>query len=205
LCSRGDFDHVSIRHPRTEEMPLKPIDKSSLWWLALLALAPFAAMMLSSGGSRSGKKSYLSKEEDEPPARAASASGGASAPLPLPLPVSTSSAATTATVPGPVSAGTLALDSATNAVATQVRLLQENREADFRATFLPSVAISADQWAACRKRVSATVVLPDWASATDETVSGHRVKRVAVLGAVATGFHELDGRWLADRVWCSPP
>jgi hypothetical protein len=96
------------------------------------------------------------------------------------------------------------LSSPRQTVDTQMKLLAEGRDGEFRATFLPGVAISADQIEACRKRVANTVVRPDWEMAEDVLVNGHRVRRVSMFGKSMTGFHDVQGKWLADAVWCVP-
>ena len=58
--------------------------------------------------------------------------------------------------------------------------------------------------AGCRKKVASAVVMPDWEMAENEVVNGRRVRRVSMFGKSMTGFHEIDGRWLADAAWCVP-
>jgi hypothetical protein len=96
------------------------------------------------------------------------------------------------------------LDFPQSTVETQLRLLHENRDADFRATFLPTVAVTPEAIAACKKRIDQVPVKPDWEMAEDAFVDGHAVKRVSMFGKSMTGFHDLGGKWLADAVWCVP-
>ncbi len=71
---------------------------------------------------------------------------------------------------------------------------------------LPAVQpqVTADAFAACRKRVRQVPVRPDWEMAEASASGGHRVIRVSMFGKSMTGFHEVDGRWLADALWCLP-
>ncbi len=91
-------------------------------------------------------------------------------------------------------------------VSTQVRLLQEGNDEAFRETFLPSVRdkVTPDAIAACRKRLSEVRVQPDWEKADDTVVDGHKVQSVSMWGKGLTGFHDVDGKWLADGLWCVP-
>ena len=99
-----------------------------------------------------------------------------------------------------------ALASPRDAVQTQLRLLEAGERDVFRETFLPSVQpqVTAAAFAACRKRVSQAPVRPDWETAEVSASGGHRVLRVSMLGKSTTGFHEVNGRWLADALWCLP-
>jgi hypothetical protein len=92
------------------------------------------------------------------------------------------------------------------AVQTAVRLLESGNQDLFRDTFLPSVQpqVTADAFAACRRRVSQAPVRPDWEMAEHVTSAGRRVVRVSIFGKSMTGFHEVGGRWLADALWCIP-
>jgi len=91
-------------------------------------------------------------------------------------------------------------------VQTQVRLLAGGNPDLFRQTFLPSVQpqVTAEAFEACRKRVGQAPVQPDWEMAETGTSGGHRIVRVSMFGKSMTGFHQVDGRWLADAVWCVP-
>lgn len=102
----------------------------------------------------------------------------------------------------------LDLQSAESTVTTQARLLRDGRDDEFIATFLPSVRARLTPRALerCRARVvtSGIPLRPDWEVADESVEDGHRVRRVSIYGHETTGFHEIDGRWLADRAWCVP-
>ena len=91
-------------------------------------------------------------------------------------------------------------------VQTELRLLEAGKQELFRQTFLRSVQpqVTAEAFEACRKRVQQVLVRPDWETAKPGKSRGHRVVRVSIFGKSMTGFHEVDGRWLADAVWCLP-
>ena len=91
-------------------------------------------------------------------------------------------------------------------VQTALQLLESGDQDRFRETFLPSVQpqLTADAFAACRRRVRQVLVRPDWEMAEEVTSAGHRIVRVSMFGKSMTGFHEVDGRWLADALWCLP-
>ena len=91
-------------------------------------------------------------------------------------------------------------------VSTQVRLVEEGDDADFRQTFIPAIRDkeTPDAIAACRKRLAQVRVQPDWEMAEDAVENGERVERVSMWGKSMTGFHEQNGRWLADALWCVP-
>ena len=99
-----------------------------------------------------------------------------------------------------------ALASPQTAVQTALRVLESGDLDLFRQTFLPSVQpqVTADAFAACRRRVRQVPVRPDWEMAEQVTSAGHRVVRVSMFGKSMTGFHDVDGRWLADAPWCLP-
>jgi hypothetical protein len=99
-----------------------------------------------------------------------------------------------------------ALASPQAAVQTALRLLDSGDLDLFRETFLPSVQpqVTPDAFAACRRRVRQVPVRPDWEVGEQATSAGHRVVRVSMFGKSMTGFHDVDGRWLADAVWCLP-
>jgi hypothetical protein len=99
-----------------------------------------------------------------------------------------------------------ALASPQSAVQTALRLLDSGDLDLFRETFLPSVQpqVTPDAFAACRRRVRQAPVRPDWEVAEESTSAGHRVVRVSIFGKSMTGFHDVDGRWLADALWCLP-
>jgi hypothetical protein len=106
----------------------------------------------------------------------------------------------------PVGLDPVMLASPTATVQTELRLLEVGNADLFRQTFLPSVQpqVTAEAFAACRRRVQQVPVRPDWETAEAGTSGGHRVVRVSMFGKSMTGFHEVDGRWLADGVWCLP-
>jgi hypothetical protein len=110
----------------------------------------------------------------------------------------------TASTPARLEAVILASPQVT--VQTQLRLLAGGNPDLFRQTFLPSVQpqVTAEAFEACRKRVDQVPVQPDWEMAETGTSGGHRVVRVSMFGKSMTGFHQVDGRWLADAVWCLP-
>ncbi|MHB1843662.1 MAG: hypothetical protein ACYCWW_02345 [Deltaproteobacteria bacterium] len=93
-----------------------------------------------------------------------------------------------------------------SAVSTQVRLLEEGRDQEFKATFMPDVQdqLTPDAIEACRKRLAQVRVQPDWEMAEDGAADGHKVERVSMFGKSMTGFHDMNGQWLADAVWCLP-
>ena len=92
-------------------------------------------------------------------------------------------------------------------VATQLALLEKGSDADFRATFLPSVQpeLTSEAIARCREHMRGRPLRPHWAMAEESVEDGKRVVRVSMFGKSLTGFHE-DAReqWLADSVWCLP-
>lgn len=102
----------------------------------------------------------------------------------------------------------LELDSAESTVRTQTALLRDRRDEEFTDTFLPAIRgqLTARALARCRQRVitSNRGIAPDWETAEETLEDGHRVRRVSIFGHETTGFHEVDGRWLADRLWCVP-
>lgn len=125
----------------------------------------------------------------------------AARPAAPPAPVTPTSAANT-----PAGLDPVMLASPQAAVQTQLRLLEGGNPNLFRQTFLPSVQpqVTAETFEACRKRVRQVPVRPDWQTAEATTSGGHRVLRVSMFGKSMTGFHQVDGRWLADALWCLP-
>ena len=92
-------------------------------------------------------------------------------------------------------------------VATQLALLEKGSDADFRATFLPSVQpeLTSETIARCREHMRGRPVKPHWAMAEESVEGGKRVVRVSMFGKSLTGFHEsAPDQWLADHVWCLP-
>jgi hypothetical protein len=109
-----------------------------------------------------------------------------------------------ANVPAGLDAAALASPQAT--VQTELRLLEAGEQELFRQTFLAHVQaqVTNEAFAACRRRVRQVPVRPDWEMAEAGATAGHRVVRVSMFGKSMTGFHEVDGRWLADALWCLP-
>lgn len=104
----------------------------------------------------------------------------------------------------------LDLSTPERAIETQVELLRTANYNAFRETFLPSVQLQLTDRVldACRLAVVASGrgVEPNWARADNVVENGHAVRRVPVLRPddAFTGFHQIDGRWLADFPWCEP-
>lgn len=98
------------------------------------------------------------------------------------------------------------LSSAEATVKSAVAALVAGRDRDFADTFLPDVVrqLDPDLIARCRARVIAAPVRPDWEVAEERVVAGRRVRLVSMYGKSMTGFHDVAGRWLADRIWCAP-
>jgi hypothetical protein len=84
------------------------------------------------------------------------------------------------------------------------RALAAGDEARFRRTLLPAVAaqLTPDAFARCRSQLGRSAPQADWQRADRFAQDGHAVARVA-LGEQQVGFHQLDGKWLADRLWCA--
>jgi len=196
-------------------MPLKKFDHSNWKWLALLMLAPAAMMLITSGRRKQHSKGYLTKDDGRDESAATTSAPKPSVVIPTTTPSTTIWTTSMAPVP-PVAPSTTALPSTTITVTavdltsptatvdSQMMLLRENRDEEFRKTFLPSVPISADQIDACKKKIASSVVKPDWEMAEEQVVNGHRVKRVSMFGKSMTGFHDMSGKWLADYLWCVP-
>ena len=125
------------------------------------------------------------------------------------VPVAVRPANDAAATPPPAARARLdrvALASPQRTVQTALGLLEAGDLDLFRQTFLASVQpqVTADAYAACRRRVRQVPVRPDWEVAEESTSAGHRVVRVSIFGKSMTGFHDVDGRWLADALWCLP-
>jgi hypothetical protein len=90
-------------------------------------------------------------------------------------------------------------------IESQLRLLAERRDVALRATFLPDLRDDLTPGAVdlCRQRVLRTPVQPEWATAAERREGSVRVRSVTLLGS-STDFYELDGNWLAGRLWCLP-
>ena len=190
-------------------MALKKFDHGNWKWLAILILAPAAMMLVTSGRRKPHSKGYLSKDDgrDESTSSAPAPKPSVNAPSVTPSTTiwTTSMAPSTTVLPSlSVTIAAVDLSSPTATVDTQMMLLRENRDEEFRKTFLPTVEISADQIEACKKKIASSVVKPDWEMAEEQVVNGHRVKRVSMFGKSMTGFHDTGGKWLADYLWCVP-
>jgi hypothetical protein len=98
------------------------------------------------------------------------------------------------------------LDTPEHAVDAAVRAFASGDADAFRGTLLPRVRneVTADVFARCQQWIGTRRVLPDWEMAETAREDGHDVRRVSMFGKSMTGFHAIDGRWLADRVWCLP-
>lgn len=90
-------------------------------------------------------------------------------------------------------------------IESQLRLLAEQRDAALRETFLPDLRddLTPGVIDLCRQRVLRTPVQPEWATAVERREGSVRVRSVPLLGR-STDFYELDGHWLAGRLWCIP-
>ena len=98
----------------------------------------------------------------------------------------------------------LDLGSPQSTVDTQLRLLREGRDDEFRATFRPDLTITQRSIDACKQRIEQVPVRPDWEMSQEMVQDGHRVRMVSMFGKGLTGFRETNGRWLADDLWCMP-
>lgn len=114
--------------------------------------------------------------------------------------------------PDPAQRAPAAVDLSTpeRAIEAQIELLRAANYEAFRETFLPSVQLQLTDRVldACRLAVvsSGHRVEPNWERADNVVEDGHPVRRVPVLrpGDAFTGFHLIEGRWLADFPWCEP-
>jgi len=170
--------------------------------VAVLFVAVGAFLLL----SRSRTRPAPSDVAPRAPAAAAPAPGRPSADAPHPVTARPSDGAAEATSAPRAGLDRAALASPQRTVQTALGLLEAGDLALFRQTFLPSVQpqVTADAFAACRRRVRQVPVRPDWEMAEEFTSAGHRVLRVSMFGKSMTGFHDVDGRWLADALWCLP-
>jgi hypothetical protein len=161
--------------------------------LALACAAVVAFLLLRRSGT-DAPRNPATTSETQPGTPAAR-------PAALPAPVTPAPAATT-----PAGLDPVMLASPQTTVQTELQLLESGKQDLFRETFLPSVQpqVTSEAFAACRQRVRQVPVRPDWETAEASTSGGHRVVRVSMFGKSMTGFHEVDGRWLADAVWCLP-
>ena len=160
--------------------------------VALACAAVVAFVWLRRNGPEAGPKA---------PATSQTTPTATSAPAASPLPATPRPAARP-----PPELDRAALASPQTTVETELRLLEAGEQDLFRETFLPSLQpkVTAETFAACRKRVRQVPVRPDWEVAESGESAGHRVVRVSMFGKSMTGFHEVDGRWLADALWCVP-
>ncbi len=108
--------------------------------------------------------------------------------------------------PRPPPASAAAKPSPKGALRAQEELLARGDLAGFRQTFLPPLdaKVGDAEFEACKRRLGNRPVTPDWEMAEEEMTDAGRVVRVSVFGKSMTGFHEVNGRWLADAVWCVP-
>ncbi len=163
--------------------------------LALACAAVVAFLLLRRSGTDGGRN---------PVAASDSLPGTPTAVPATPAPAVPITPKATANPPAGLDPAALASPRAT--VQTELRLLEGGEQDLFRETFLPSLQsqVTAEAFAACRQRVRQVPVRPDWEMAEVSASGGHRVVRVSMFGKSMTGFHEVDGRWLADAVWCLP-
>ena len=163
--------------------------------LALACAAVVAFLLLRRSGTEAGRNPAATSESQP-----GTPTTGQATPAPA-VPITPKA---TANPPAGLDPAALASPRAT--VQTELRLLEGGEQDLFRQTFFPAVQpqVTADAFAACRKRVRQVPVRPDWEMAEVSASGGHRVVRVSMFGKSMTGFHEVDGRWLADAVWCLP-
>ncbi|MFI5299437.1 MAG: hypothetical protein ACHREM_15200 [Polyangiales bacterium] len=105
--------------------------------------------------------------------------------------------------PLPSALGAASLSIAQRTYRTQLRLLEAGDLATFRATFLPGVEVTEAAFAACQAGIKAHHPVPDWAHSDEQWDAGHFVVVVSIIGPEPARFHGLDGRYLADSVWCA--
>ncbi len=163
--------------------------------LALACAAVVAFLLLRRSGTEAGRNPAATSESQP-----GTPTTGQATPAPA-VPVTPRAAANP-----PAGLDPAALASARDTVQTELRLLEAGERDLFRETFLPSLQsqVTAEAFTACRQRVRQVPVRPDWEMAEVSASGGHRVVRVSMFGKSMTGFHEVDGRWLADAVWCLP-
>jgi hypothetical protein len=113
-----------------------------------------------------------------------------------------------APAPAPVVAPPVPITLAEQTVELQLRLIDERRLDELRATFTPELRdrVTTETMEACRTRIHQVPVRPDWEMAENTRgPNGLRIRSVSMFGKSLTGFHEQrDGRWLADALWCVP-
>ena len=96
----------------------------------------------------------------------------------------------------------LSFTSAENTMSSQLELLARGDIAGFRASF--SVPVSDEQFSICKKRMATAHLSPDWEMAKHTMQNGQRVTKVSIFGKGMTAFREVNGRYVADSVWCVP-
>lgn len=128
----------------------------------------------------------------------------ASPPSPVTVPesVSVPSSVPSASSPAAPRAPALLFNSAENTMSSQLELLARSDIVGFRASF--SVPISDEQFALCKKRMTNAHLSPDWEMAKHTTQNGQRITKVSIFGKGMTTFREVNGRYIADSVWCVP-
>lgn len=96
------------------------------------------------------------------------------------------------------------------AIEAQADLLRTGNDEAFRATFVAALRaqITPETIVACRAYLTSQGghAYPEWDSLAEDTEDGHPVVRLRMTrGAlVYTTYHQTDGRWLSDQVWCLP-
>ncbi len=125
-------------------------------------------------------------------------------PVTVPEPASVPGSVTVPSASSPAAprAPALLFNSAENTMSSQLELLARSDIAGFRASF--SVPISDEQFALCKKRMTNAHLSPDWEMAKHTTQNGQRITKVSIFGKGMTTFREVNGRYIADSVWCVP-
>lgn len=98
-----------------------------------------------------------------------------------------------------------ALSSPEETLQTQVRLLFSSNVDRFRETLMPGAQreVTRDAFYGCIGRLRQSPLSP--VPLEGETiVDGHPVRKVRVMGSVDVSFHRIDGKWLAETLWCKP-
>ena len=98
-----------------------------------------------------------------------------------------------------------ALGSPEETLQTQVKLLFKGDVDRFRETLMPAAQreLTREAFYGCVARVKQSPLSPE-PLAGEATVDGKPVKRVKVMGQVEVAFDRVDGRWLAETLWCKP-
>ena len=172
-------------------------------WLRIAAVVGVVALGLL--GALQANRAVPDSAADEEPRPAPRKQGPLRPPLPPqiePLPALKESSPTAAV---PILAAR-ALASPQTTVQTQLSLLQDGQRELFAQTFVEALRpqVTPEVFKACQVRVNQVPVKPDWEMAEDSLDGGKRILRVSIYGKSLTGFDELDGRWLADTLWCVP-